>query len=330
MITRNDVAKLACVSGATVTRVFNNFPNVREDTRARVLAAAKELNYHPNYSGRILRGQSTHQILFYCPDLYNPFYVHVYYGMDDYARKNNYSIVLTRHFDKETILQGQFDGIVLSVNDHHRMEHIRFLQGESIPFICALFSPVSDDLHSVGFNFNQAASIAMANLYANGHRSIVYVSENSSLEDAKWLGLQHYIKEHDDICLDRLYLHPSPEENDNIYEVGYLYAARIYRLIKLPTAIVASNDAVATGLIRGLHECGVRLPEDISIISFDDTYMSRFTVPSLTTVHFPKYEMGQELIRGLLSILDNKEFESVSLNSRLIVRESTSSAKIQS
>ena len=327
MATRNDVAKLAGVSGATVTRVISNSSLVSSETREKVLEAVRALNYHPNYSGQLLRGKSTYQILFYCPELYNPFYVHVYYGMDDYAQKHGYSIVLTRHFDEEAILRGRYDGIVLSISHKKKQQpHMDFLTKSDIPFACALFSGEETDILGVKIDGQQAAKRALDHLYGLGHRQIVYVTDVAEEYDGKWEKLREYAKTLDGVACSRMVLKPGPELYDNLYEAGYLYADHIYRMIHLPTAVIAANDALATGLISGLQQKGMRLPEELSVIGFDDTFMTRFTVPPLTTVHFPKYEMGQTLIEGLLAVINGNKFENVSLPSRLIVRESTAQA----
>lgn len=327
MATRNDVARLAGVSGATVARVLANSNLVSAQTREKVLKAVQELDYHPNYSGQILKGKSTQQILFFCPELYNPFYVHVYYGMDDYAQTQQYGIVLSRHFDQNSIQSGRYDGVVLSINDEkHHQQQINFLNGIQLPFVAANFCQASFEVPNVHFDYNQAGALAVKHLYELGHRRIAYISDNSHA-DAKWSNIEKHIAELPSLHCNKLVLNPAPELYDNLYEAGYLYAERIYRMFDLPTAIIAANDALASGLINGLWSKGIRMPEDLSIISFDDTYMSRFTTPPLTTLRLPKYEMGQALIKMLLSLLKDTSYESIALPSRLVVRGSTAAPK---
>lgn len=293
------------------------------------MEAVRALDYHPNYSGQVLRGKATRQILFFCPHLYNPFYVHVYYGMDDYAQQHDYSIVLSRHFDCEAIRGGRYDGFVVSINDSitHK-QPIQFLDGIHARYIAAAFLAPKSHLPYVGFDIEQSADLAVRHLYELGHRDIMYISD-AAIDDGKWHHISRAIERFPFLHCEYLALNPAPELYDNLYEVGYLYAMRVYRMIKLPTAVIAANDALATGLLAGLQEKGMRIPEDISVIGFDDTFLSRFTSPSLTTIHFPKYEMGQTLMKGLLSILDNKPFDTTMLPSRLIVRSTTAAPRSQ-
>ena len=327
MATRNDVARLAGVSGATVTRVLTNANLVSAATREKVMKAIRELDYHPNYSGQILKGKSTHQILFFCPDMYNPFYVHVYYGMDDYAQKQGYGIILTRHFDREVIQRGRYNGVVLSITDEKRhWEQIEFLNSINLPFVAANFYQASLEMPNVALDYDQASGLTVQHLRDLGHRKLAYISDVSG-EDAKWNTILAHIQTDESMRCDKLVLNPAPELYDNLYEAGFLYAERIYRLIQPPTAVIAANDALATGFLSGLSRINVSVPKDLSVISFDDTYMSRFTIPPLTTVHFPKYEMGHALMKTLLSLLENKPYDSAPLASRLIVRGSTTACK---
>jgi DNA-binding LacI/PurR family transcriptional regulator len=119
---------------------------------------------------------------------------------------------------------------------------------------------------------------------------------------------------------------PGPEAYENLHELGHVYAERIHRLSLLPTAVVTANDAVALGLLNGLYELGLRVPDDISVVSFDDIMLARYTVPPLTTVHFPKYEMGYELMHVLHCMICDIPIDSQqTITTRLIVRQSTRS-----
>lgn len=327
MATRNDVAKRAGVSGATVTRVLSSPKLVSEHTREKVMQAVRELNYHPNYSGQILKEKCTRQVLFFCPDFYNPFYVHVFYGMDDYAQKQKYNIVLTRHFDKESIQRGRYDGIIFcALDDNQYSQNVQFLEDIGMPYVTAAFYQKLFHAPNVAFDYNQCTGLVIDHLYKLGHREIAYVSDTSNY-DNKYNAVLNNIQSKSDIHCTRLLLNPAPELYENLYEAGSLYAEKIYRMLQLPTAIIAANDALATGLISGLTHNGIHIPNDLSVISFDDTFMTRFIIPPLTTIHFPKYEMGQTLMKVLLSVIEGNPCENVALPSRLIIRESTAPLK---
>jgi LacI family transcriptional regulator, repressor for deo operon, udp, cdd, tsx, nupC, and nupG len=325
MANRNDVARLAGVSGTTVTRVLNNSGFIADETRKKVMDAVQQLDYHPNYSGRVLRGQSTRQILFYCPGLFNPFYVHVYYGMDDYAQKYDYSVILTRHFDKNMLQQRRFDGVILSVNDVKDYGQKReFLSTIKMPVVGANFLQARLDIPFVRLDFEQGGRQAAEHLYALGHRSILYASDNN-VEDYKWHAIRKMAQEMN-MQANRLSISPGPEAYENLHELGHVYAERIHRMNSLPTAVVSANDAVSLGLLSGLYQLGLRVPDDISVVSFDDIMLARYTIPPLTTVHFPKYEMGYELMHILHCMICKIPYEGQqTITTRLIVRQSTRS-----
>lgn len=323
MATRNDVARLAGVSGSTVSRVLSNPDIVSEDTRRKVMDAVKKLDYHPSFSGQMLKQKQTRQILFFCPDLFNPFYVHVFYGMDDSAQKRGYNIVLSRHFDRSSVERGRYDGVILCALEEKQFHSdVEYLRSLSIPFVTASFYREGANIHSVSFDYQQSTGLAVEHLYKLGHRNIAYVSDTSSF-DAKYNAVNSQVALKKDMTCQRLVLSPAPELYDNHYEAGSLYAERVISAIPRPTAVIAANDTVATGLISGLTASGLHIPADLSIVGFDDTYLSRFTVPSLTTVCFPKYEMGQSLIRLLFSVMNHEDPETILLPSTLIVRNST-------
>lgn len=323
MATRNDVAKLAGVSGATVSRVLSNPEVVSESTRAKVMDAVRALDYHPSYSGQMLKQKQTRQILFFCPDLFNPFYVHVFYGMDDYAQEHGYNIVLSRHFDKISVERGRYDGVILcALEDKEFQSSVEYLNSLSIPFVTAAFYKENINVHSVSIDYQQSTSLAVNHLYELGHRNIAYVSDTSSF-DAKYNAVNNQVRLKSDMNCQRMVLTPAPELYPNHYEAGSLYAEQILREISQPTAVIAANDAIATGLLSGLTSVGLHVPADLSVIGFDDTHLSRFTIPALTTVRFPKYEMGQALIELLLSVISKEDAESVLLPSILVKRGST-------
>ena len=327
MPTRKDVALLAGVSSATVSRVLTNTGYVSEEVRRKVLQAVSDLNYHPSYSGQILRGQSTRQVLFFCPHLFNPFYVHVYYGIDDCAHQSGYAVALSRTFDRDMIQQKRYDGVILSVTDYHAyLDQIRFLQAIDMPAISSNFRHSQEaTFPNVRIDFDLAAQQVVEHLYGLGHRHIAYASDNTNQND-KWTSVQAHAQRLG-IQADELITTPPPHLYDNLYELGRQYAERYQRQPKLPTAIIGANDAVATGLIGRLSELGFRIPAEVSIIGFDDTYLSPYTVPPLTTVHFPKYQIGYELMAGLKRLIEHGTPQSQSLPTRLILRSSTAPAR---
>lgn len=322
MPTRDDVARLAGVSGATVSRVFNHPDKLREATCERVLTAAKALNYHPNYYGSVLRGKATKQLYAFCPELANPFFLHMYFGMEQYALEHNYQIFLTRTFNREMIHQGRYDGFLFLVyNTDDVINDIHFLSDKHLPFVISDFQnmvrkdfpTVSVDVEAVGFN-------AAKHLFELGHDNIVFAA---SQIDPKWIGVQK--------CCDQFNKHASLQflQNGkgirNYFDIGARCATSIVKMKKIPTAIIAANDEIAVGLINELTRLGFKVPNDISVIGFDDTYIAANCNPSLTTIHYPKSRIGREMARMLIAMLNGDSTQkNIILQTEFVQRESTS------
>lgn len=335
MATREDVARLAGVSGATVARVFSNSSNVSVKTTAKVLDAARFLEYAPNFYGRALRGKSPKQLLVYSPELFNPFFVQVFYGIDDYARERGYQVSLTRNFSRSDIQQRRFEGVVCCIYDPNEfLKEAQFLDQHGVPFAflnsrTSAFD--SEDGSQVGFqhgsavdmNWEQGAYILTDYLRLLGHEEMLMIVDTAKLEgDKKWCGARECAEEKG-LRLTPMNLEPLPGKIENPYEYGYLMSYRISRVRPLPTAVICCSDPIAIGLICGLVQQRIRVPEDISVAGFDDSLQSAYANPPLTTVHSPKYQIGQMLAQTLIATLRNEDVSPLPLEPRLIIRQST-------
>ena len=325
MPTRDDVARLAGVSGASVARAFNNPEMLSKTTYERIIAAAKALNYHPNYFGSVLRGKATKQIYAFCPQLVNPFFVHVYCGMEQYALEHDYQIFLTRTFNRSMIRQGRYDGFLFPVyNCMEVIEDIHFLRDNNFPFVTTDFHNISQNAFpTVGVDVEAAGYKAADHLFKLGHDNIVFAT---SQIDPKWVGIQKCCKEygrHASLLIQQI--EHRGVEDYNHFDIGSRCADAIAQMRRKPTAAIAATDEIATGLISRLTKLGYRVPQDLSVIGFDDTYIAGHCNPPLTTIHYPKFQIGYEMAYMLIAMLNGDSPEkNVILQTDLIVRESTS------
>ena len=325
MPTRDDVARLAGVSGASVARAFNQPEKLSKNTLEKILAAAKALNYHPNYYGSVLRGKATKQLYAFCPELVNPFFLHVYFGMEEYALANNYQIYLTRTFNRDMIHQGRFDGFLFPVYDLSEVaEGIHFLRDQNLPFVVSDFKNLSqNDFPCVSVDVAAAGYKAADHLIKLGHDNIVMATAQI---DPKWMGIQKCCEENNKHA--ELMLLQNGEGIRNYFDIGARCAKDISQVKKMPTAIIAANDEIAVGLINGLTRLGIRVPEDISVTGFDDAYIATYCNPPLTTLHYPKTRISREMARMLISTLNNEEVsQNIVLETEFVNRKSTAAPR---
>lgn len=321
MPTRDDVAKLAGVSGASVARAFNHPEKLSKKTLEKIRAAAKALNYHPNYYGSVLRGKATKQLYVFCPELVNPFFLHVYFGIEEYALENNYQVYLTRTFNQDMIHQGRFDGFLFPVYDSSTvMENIHFLRDYNLSFVISDFKNLTHtDFPTVSVDVKDAGYKAAKHLFDLNHDNILVATTQI---DPKWIGIQKCCAENNRHA--SLKLLQSEPGIRNYFDTGARCAADIAKMKKPPTAVIAANDEIAVGIINGLSRYNFKVPDDISVIGFDDAYIAAYCNPPLTTIHYPKSRIGREMARMLIEILNNGSPQTeIVLQTEFIQREST-------
>ena len=262
----------------------------------------------------------------YCPELVNPFFLHVYFGMEEYALGHDYQIFLTRTFDRGMICQGRFDGFLFPVyNSSEVMDGIHFLRDMNLPFVISDFQDIlRNDIPTVSVNVEGAGWKAADHLLELGHDDILFATATI---DPKWVGIQR-------CCASRgrrasLFLFSNGEGKiRNYFNLGAQCAQDIARMAKVPTAIIAANDEIAVGLINGLTRLGYHVPNDISVIGFDDAYIAAYSNPSLTTIHYPKTRIGMEMAKMLIGTITGAPVDTyVQFETEFVLRESTASPR---
>ena len=331
-----DVAKRAGVSTATVSRVFSQPDVVAPATRRKVIAASDHLGFTPNVVSKYLRTQRTAKIVVTVPDISNPFFSLIPQGIEDAAQREGYSVLLgdTQHDDKreeryaQMLKRKEADGLIFL---GHRLPKeaaamIATMAPRCAPVVNGCeFSPTLG-VPSVHIDNAKAAYEAMDHLYGLGHRRIGIVTGPlvSPLSRDRLTGATARAKK-EKATRDFIVMHG----NFSI-ESGAAAAERLLGRAEPPTAIFCFNDEMAMGVIEVARRLGVRVPEQLSVVGFDDIRFAQHTVPPLTTIAQPMRQIGEGTVRLLLRILvdgeDAEAPESVTLPHKLVVRASTAPA----
>jgi LacI family transcriptional regulator len=327
------VAELAGVSIKTVSRVFNNEPNVSASTRARVQAAITTLGYIPNHSARSLAArQSLTLCLLY--DNPSPNYIHqVQRGALQSCQEAGYDLLLhpspfgNKAIGDEIInlhRQGRFDGVVLTPPLSDMRELTDALVASGVPTVLVSPATLRDDTLQV-FTDDQTTCIAMTRaLYALGHRRIAFVAGHPD-HRAVGLRLEGYRT-----ALQELGLPVRPEyiaQGYNTFESGEAAGAALLALPEPPTAIFAANDDMAAGVMRTALKFGVPIPSSLSVVGFDDIPLASQVWPALSTVRQPIEAMSAKAVQLLIARLKGESDipGHVMIKSELVLRGSTGS-----
>ncbi|WP_173915252.1 LacI family DNA-binding transcriptional regulator [Halobacillus sp. Marseille-Q1614] len=330
MPTISDVAKLSGLSKATVSRVINNHPYIAKEKRERVEKAMKELGYVPNPSARRLRGSLTSTIGVIVPRIVNPFFSYLVNAIEQAAFKNNYQVLIfqsNENKDKEIyflnlLKNRQVDGIVMTSieNDWDVIEP--YTQYGPI-VLCNEYLNKSN-VPMVRLDQVKGAYIGTKHLIDKGHTKIAYCTGGLFAEDGKDKdrnkGYQQALEE------AGLTLNPNwIFINKHTTEDGKKVMKQMMAMNDKPTAIFTGSDEIAAGVIIEAKEHGLKVPEDIAVIGFDDQPAAEMMEPKLTTIRQPINDLGEKSVEQLISLMNHKEaaVENVELPVELLVRDST-------
>lgn len=329
MVTISDVAKKAGVSRSTVSRVLNNqIRYVREETRWAVLEAAKELGYRPNSIARTLKTKKSHCIGVITDDIDTPFLPSMLKGIEQYAFSRGYSALVCNsgyELEKqkayiEMLAQRHIDGIIFAASFVY--SYTQDLINPGLPIIYAYsHSPQKTKNSVISDDFN-GAQLAVRHLLELGHRRIGYINgpKNVIPSQDRIRGYAHALHKNGIEFDDSLVKYGQWEESAS----GYLAAQELLSLEDAPTAIFAANDVMAAGVINAVVHSGLRVPDDISVIGYDDRDIATFLKPALTTVRLPMSEIGSTAARLLIECVekDVSLVDSTFVQCKLSVRDS--------
>ncbi|HID57153.1 TPA: LacI family transcriptional regulator [Candidatus Poribacteria bacterium] len=326
-ITIRHIAEKAGVSINTASRALNGKPDVSPETRERVLRIASELHYIPNRFARGLRSSFTGTIGVVVTDIANPFFGALVKGIEESATEKGYSIILC-DTDEQTgrekaaiqlMFQEQVDGVLLTPVQEE-LTVVRSLKKQGFPFVLLgrYFEELQTD-YVVTDDF-KGGVLATEHLIEQGCRRIIHIQGPPYISSAKerLKGYLETLRRHG-ISGEALVTEPAITMED-----GYRITGRVIRELK-PDGIFAFSDFVALGVLRALREEGLRVPEDVALVGYDDVDFASYLMPPLSTVRIPKEELGRvsldllcKRIRGELD-----EPAEVKLDVELIVRDSS-------
>jgi LacI family transcriptional regulator len=332
-ITIFDVAEASGVSYGTVSRVINNDPHVRAATRARVLAAIERLGYVINRQAQSLARGQNHVIGVLVPELGNGYIGEIMRGIDSELEHAGYDLMLYtthRRAAKEStyvasLAQGVVEGLLL-VLPRNPADYLGVLSSRKFPHVLIDHQGVDTSSPAVGAANWQGGFVATEYLIGLGHERIGFITGWMDLgcTQDRLAGYKAALRAH--------HLPEIPElvyEGDFFQNSGVAGASALLDLPEPPTAIFASNDVMAMGAMDAIRHRGMRIPDDISVVGFDNIPQAAVVYPPLTTVQQPLEQMGRVATQVLLDMLSNpeKKITRLELPTELIIRSSASQYK---
>ena len=332
MPTLKDVAKKSGVAIGTASAVINNCPWVSQETRNRVLQAINELNYQPNQLARNLRTQKTNTIGLIVPDITNPFFPQIIRSIDASARKCDYLVILCDSNEDyqigietfKVLLDKKVDGIILIGGVVPKKELIKYLSDKH-PLIVVIERDYGiPEIATVAVDAIKGGYTATKHLLDLGYTEVGIIT--GPLNDdfyqgsfGRYEGYQMALKEHN------IAFNPSlVKQGDFTFEGGYNAMKQFLTETPQIRAIFAFNDLMAIGAIMAIKEQGLKIPEDIAVVGYDDIPDASYTSPALTTIRLPQKKLGTLAVEILINHLKGKHDSSLKkiLSTELIIRQS--------
>jgi LacI family transcriptional regulator len=323
------VAERAGVSTSTVSHVINNTRIVSADVRARVLEVIAELRYIPSAVARSLKNDKTHTIGMMVPNNSNPYFAELIQGIEDAAFKVGYNVILCNAYDDpkkqaaylRVLMEKRIDGLIL-VASGADAELGGLLAAQQIPIVLVDREVAGVEADFIESDHEEGGYLATRHLLELGHRDIACVSGPTDLLPSRdrVAGYLRALKEAGvRFRLDCLV------RSDFTGEGGFAAFKQLLGLAHRPTAIFASNDLMAIGGLCAASEARVRVPEELSVVGYDDIALASYATPRLTTIAQPKYDMGQRITHVLIERIMGgaTPVSRERLATKLVLRQST-------
>lgn len=335
-ISLKELAAHLGLSPTSLSIVLNDAPAasaIPQETKDRIFEAAKNFNYRPNYFARSLRAQRSFTLGVIVPELSDGYSAMVLSGVEAALSTEGFFYLTASHLHREDLLEHhpkmllerQVEGIIAVDTPIHFQS--------TLPIVSVSGHEQIKGVTNVILNHRHAAELGVGHLFTLGHRRIAFIKGQDFSSDTavRWETIAQASQKRG-IKLDETLITqlegdiPSPE-------IGYIAARKLLSNKKPFTALFAFNDISAIGAIRALQEAGLRVPEDVSVLGFDDIYTAEFYNPALTTIRQPLFEMGRLAAKTLLERLGGKQKDAaeipqtLTVEPKLIVRQSTAQAK---
>ena len=334
-VTRADVAKLAGVSTATVSYVLNDSRNMSDKTRKLVLDAVEQLNYKPDMIARSMTKNETMQLSLMVNDITNPFYSEIVRGFEMAAMERGYFVNVCTGYKNindyfENYIARRIDGVfVVATPQKFDLKKLYNLADSGVKVVVS--GNIEADLKkvsSIESDYISGMKMAVDYLYNLGHRDIAYLSGLSRKHkfDQKVEGYLTAIEQIGLPCGDSLLFDGNPPYSTSV-EDGYTMAKELLASGKAFTAVICLNDLMAMGAIAALEDAGLKVPEDVSVMGFDDIMFARAWRPAITTMAVSKQEFGKKAFELLYTNI--KQGTTGYYVSQLALKERASTARIK-
>lgn len=329
-VTIKDIAKMLGISKSTVSRALSEHSDVNAETRQRVLEVAQKLNYSPNTLALNLKQQRTNIIGVIIPETVNRFFAKAISGIQRVANMAGYNVMVcqsdesyvTERNNLQSLIAAHVDGVIISVSaETDRTEHFEVLLQKNIPVV--FFDRISESLNTsqvITDNFDIAFE-GTEHLINQGCKRIAIVAgpQNLYVSQNRLNGYREALKKHNLPVKDSYIIH-SNFHNGKVED----YTRQLINLPQRPDAVFAINDYAAIEMMHVFKKNGLRIPEDIAILGFNNETVCKFVEPSLSSIELSSYDLGTEAADLLLKqIKGNREPVKKLVKSRLVIREST-------
>jgi LacI family transcriptional regulator len=329
-----EIAKRAKVSTATVSRAINRVPTVDPRLAKRVWKVVEELGYYPNTQARALVSGKTRIFGLVVSEITNPFFPEIVQSFEDIAVQHNYEIMLTStvHDPKRMelsvrrMIERRVEGVaVLTFGmEDSLLEHLRF---RSVPLVFVDVGPRVPRISNIRINYQHGIRQAVQHLAALRHERIAFITGPLNLRSAKTR------KDAFEESMREIGMRLATEwviEGNHTMEGGMKALARLATLEPRPTAVMCSNDVTAVGVMREAFDLGISVPQDLSVIGFDDVRLTQFVIPPLTTVRMSQTELAKLAFQALLTEVERDVPSPTGteyvLETDLVLRKSTALA----
>lgn len=327
MATMKDIARLAKVSTSTVSHVINGSRFVSDEIREKVMRVVAELNYTPSAVARSLKVKATQTIGLLVTATNNPFFAEVMAGVEQYCRQHQYNLIIATtggdakrlQQNLQTLMHKQVDGLLLMCGDSRFQAEDELAISVPLVVMDWWFTDLNAD--KILENSELGGYLATKALIEAGHQKIGIITGNLKKSVAQ-NRLKGYKK-----ALEEAHI---PLNNDWLIESHFDFEGGVVGMEKLlaasnrPSAVFCCSDTIAVGAYQVIHQQGLRIPQDISVIGYDDIELARYLSPPLSTVSQPKAELGKLAVQMLLKRLKEPEenYQTRTLNPSLVLRQS--------
>jgi len=328
VITLKAVAQHLGLTPGTVSAVLNDSPSARsipQETKNRIRAAAKELNYRPNFFARTLRNKRTYTIGVIAEEIGDSYSSPIISGIEQYLRERNYFFLTVVHRHDLALLE-RYSQLLLERGVEGIITVDTTVQeAPTLPTVAIAGHKKVKGVTNIVLDHDQAAALALKHLKDLGHRHIAFMRGNPLSSDSqdRWEAICRAASQMG-LCVDPE-LTVQIDTDDPTPRLGYPFTKQLLSTRKPFTALFAYNDMSAIGAIRAIQEQGLRVPQDISVMGFDDIPGAAFHSPSLTTVRQPLNRMGEVAAQSLLERIEGKKDypSEIAIEPEFVVREST-------